>query len=195
MSKHYSSKIADAVRHFLEKNDWKFEFQEEHGLFRFGLNLKGKIRNVQFIVDIYESEFNVYGMIPISGDPNDDYMMMQLSQFLHLANYDLRNGNFEIDYLDGEIRFRTYVDCEGLEAPTPEMVRNSIYCMAAVFGRYSEGIVKIIFADMDAQTAIAICENPGGYASDDEDETTGLTAEDEDIADLLRMMEEMRQDD
>ena len=219
MSKNYSPKIAEAVHNFLTKDDWNFEFQEEKGIFRFGLNLKGKIRNVQYIVDVHETDFNVYGLVPISAEHRDKYMMQQLAEFLHRANYGLRNGNFELDFRDGEIRYKTYIECEGLDAPTFEMVRSGIYCTAAMFERYGEGIVKIIFADMDAETAIAICEKPGRPVAIDDDDAIEIIDEednipdeapakedtvipdfdaldyDDDIADLLRMMREMQEDD
>ena len=218
MNKHYSKEIAEVVHNFLTKDDWNFEFQEEKGIFRFGLNLKGKIRNVQYIVDIHETDFNVYGLVPISAEHRDDNMMQQLAEFLHRANYGLRNGNFELDFRDGEIRYKTYIECEGLDAPTFEMVRSGIYCTAAMFERYGEGIVKIIFADMDAETAIAICEksdrrNPFGEEDileivDDEVDIPDEAPDEEDsvfpdadaldvddIADLLRMMREMLGED
>lgn len=218
MNKHYSSEIAEAVYHFLAKDDWKFEFQEEKGIFRFGLNLKGKIRNVQYIVDVHETDFNVYGLIPISAEYRDKHMMQQLAEFLHRVNYGLRNGNFELDFRDGEIRYKTYIECEGQNAPTFEMVRSGIYCTAAMFERYGEGIAKIIFADMDAETAISMCEKPNRRnpldeedmpeVMDDEhdipddtpaDDGLGIpnfeTFDDDEIADLLQMMQEVREDD
>lgn len=84
-------------------------------------------------------------------------MMAVMAEFICRANYGLKNGNFELDMRDGEIRYKSFVDCEGL-TPTTEMVRNSIHCPAAMFDRYGDGIVDIIFGNSTAKEAVAKCE-------------------------------------
>lgn len=39
----YSMNIANAVTEFLNEDDWHFSFDENRGIFRFGLGLKGKL--------------------------------------------------------------------------------------------------------------------------------------------------------
>lgn len=39
-------------------------------------------------------------------------------------------------------------------------MKNSIYCTAAMFEQYGDGITSIVFADYSAQEAIAMCEKP-----------------------------------
>ena len=84
-------------------------------------------------------------------------MMSSMAEFVCRANYGLVNGNFELDMRDGEIRFKCFVDCEGI-TPTSEMVRNSIHCPAAMFKRYGAGIVDIIFGKSSALGAVEKCE-------------------------------------
>ena len=80
-----------------------------------------------------------------------------MADFICRANYGLLNGNFELDIRDGEIRYKTYVDCEG-NNPSIEIVRNSIYCPAAMMERYSAGIADIIFGNATAEEAVIKCE-------------------------------------
>lgn len=153
----YSKSIADAINSFLTEDDWHFSFDDQCGLFKFGLNLKGRIKNVRYIVDIKDDEYVVYAISPIGADEDDEKMMAIMAEFICRANYGLKNGNFELDMRDGEIRYKSFVDCEGL-TPTTEMVRNSIHCPAAMFDRYGDGIVDIIFGNSTAKEAVAKCE-------------------------------------
>ena len=153
----YSKSIADAINSFLTKDDWHFSFDDQRGLFKFGLNLKGRIKNVRYIVDVKDDEYVVYAISPIGADEDDEKKMAIMAEFICRANYGLKNGNFELDMRDGEIRYKSFVDCEGL-TPTTEMVRNSIHCPAAMFDRYGDGIVDIIFGNSTAKEAVAKCE-------------------------------------
>lgn len=153
----YSKSIADAINSFLTEDDWHFSFDDQRGLFKFGLNLKGRIKNVRYIVDVKDDEYVVYAISPIGADEDDEKKMAIMAEFFCRANYGLKNGNFELDMRDGEIRYKSFVDCEGL-TPTTEMVRNSIHCPAAMFDRYGDGIVDIIFGNSTAKEAVAKCE-------------------------------------
>ena len=153
----YSKNIADAINSFLTEDDWHFSFDDQCCLFQFSLNLKGRIKKVSYIVDVKDDEYVVYAISPIGADEKDEKMMAVMAEFICRANYGLKNGNFELDMRDGEIRYKSFVDCEGL-TPTTEMVRNSIHCPAAMFDRYGDGIVDIIFGNSTAKEAVAKCE-------------------------------------
>lgn len=153
----YSKSIANVINNFLTEDDWHFSFDDQRGLFRFGLNLKGRIKKVSYIIDVKDDEYVVYAISPLGADDDDEKMMATMADFLCRANYGLKNGNFELDMRDGEIRYKSFVDCEGI-TPTTEMVRNSIHCPAAMFDRYGAGIVDIIFGNATAKEAIAKCE-------------------------------------
>lgn len=153
----YSKSIANVINSFLTEDDWLFSFDDKHGLFRFGLNLKGRIKKVSYIIDVKDDEYVVYAISPLGADDDNEKVMATMADFLCRANYGLKNGNFELDMRDGEIRYKCFVDCEGI-TPTSEMVRNSIHCPAAMFDRYGAGIVDIIFGNATAKEAIAKCE-------------------------------------
>lgn len=153
----YSKEIADAIRNFLDEDDWKYSFDEQLGMFRFGLNLGGKLKNVNYIIDVKEDEYVSYAISPVGVDQNDRERMAVMTEFICRANYGLKNGNFELDVRDGELRYKSYVDCDGI-IPTEDMIRHSITCPGTMFKRYSEGIVGIIFNDESAEGAINRCE-------------------------------------
>lgn len=177
MKKNYSETIANVIKTYLKEDDWHFSFDGETGLFKFGLSLSSKIKKINYIVDVKEDEYIVYAIAPIGADEEDKKMMATMAEFVCRANYGLKNGNFELDMRDGEVRFKCFVDCEGI-IPSKDMVQNSIHCPAAMFKRYGSGIVDIIFGNVTAKEAVEKCEK----ATEDEVRSllTELAGEDSD---------------
>ena len=155
--KDYSVTIENAIRSFLNEENWKFAFDEEEGLFGFGLSLSSKIRKINYIIDVSENRYIVYAVAPIGADKDDKKRMAAMAEFVCRVNCGLKNGNFEFDMNDGEVRFKCFVDCEGI-TPSKEMVQNSILCPAAMFKRYGSGIVDVIFGNVNPKEAVEKCE-------------------------------------
>ena len=181
----YSNELANLVKKFLVDDDWHFSFDENIGVFDFGLRVKSKIQKINYIVDVHEDEIVVYGMCPIGADHTDSNMMAQMAEFLCRANYGLKNGCFELDFRDGEIRYKSFIDCEDV-MPSTEVIKNSIHCIAVMFKRYAPGIADIIFANCTAKEAI-------GKPPEDElrsiiSEAVGEDIEDTDIASMLERL-------
>lgn len=153
----YSMNIANAVTEFLNEDDRHFSFDESRGIFRFVLRLKGKLKNINYIVDIKDDEYLVYAISPPGADKDDAKMMVNMAEFICRANYGLKMGNFEFDFNDGEVRFKVHVLCNGI-TPTAEMIKRSISCPATIFNRYGSGIVDIIFNDISGKAAVEKCE-------------------------------------
>ena len=155
----YSEDIAGEIRGFLLDDDWNFDFDEEKGVFRFGVNIDGKMKHVNYFVPVRDDSYTVYAVSPVSGDSDDPQVMNALAEFACRANYGLRNGNFEVDMRDGEVRYKVFVDCDGGQIPSREIVRGSIIIPAMMFERYSPGILDVIFKGVSAAEAISHCED------------------------------------
>ena len=83
--------------------------------------------------------------------------MARLAEYLTRVNYRLRNGNFEMDYRDGELAFKCYVDCHG-GVPVQEAIDDSIFCPPAMFHQYGNGILQVMFSGIDPTQALEDCE-------------------------------------
>lgn len=153
----YSDAIADAVKQILTEDGQGFDFNEEFGVFSFEIRVSGKLQSFKYIIDINEDDIGVYGRCPIAADSGNKKMMAQMAEFFCRANRGLRNGTFELDYEDGDIRLRSFIDCEG-SLPSPDALKNCLRCTAALYRYYGSGIAAIIFAGNSATEAIALCE-------------------------------------
>ena len=156
--------IVDAIRDWLDGDDWHYEYNAEKHLIKMGINLKSKIKSGRIFVDIKQDCYAVYLYAPISGDKNN---MGELIKYITMANYGLLNGNFEVDTDDGEIRYKTYVNCDGLKSLPEQIIKDSIYVGCSMMERYGDGIAALSMGFSDAETEIAKAESPTGADSDD----------------------------
>ena len=67
-----------------------------------------------------------------------------VAEYLTRANYGLRIGNFELDYRDGEVRYKTSLDFEGAEL-LPPLIRNTVYPSVNTMDRYMPGLMSVIY--------------------------------------------------
>ncbi len=156
--------IVDAIRDWLDGDDWHYEYIAEHHLIRMGVGLKSKLKNGRIFIDVKEDCYLVYVVSPIGGDKDD---LGELMKYLTMANYLLKNGNFEMDVRDGEVRYKTFVNCEGLTELPKEIIRESVLAGCYMIDRYGNGIAAIAMGFSDAETEIKKAE--GG----DEEESGG----------------------
>ena len=185
-----STEIAKAIQNFLRSDDWKFSFDEKKEIFKFGLSSRSKIKRLHYHIIVRDDGYTVYASSPVGADRDDKDMMRNMGEFICRANYGLRNGNFEIDFNDGEIRYKTFVDCDGGAIPTSEVIRDSIYLPASMFKKYGDGILDIIYQNISAKKAVAKCEG-----REDEDDIQVLLdelvdGEDEETKSLIERLAE-----
>ena len=71
-----------------------------------------------------------------------DARRLEAAEYLHRINYGLLLGNFEMDYDEGEVRFRTSLMAEG--SLTQEVLDRYIQMPAAMLDRYAPGLAAIV---------------------------------------------------
>jgi hypothetical protein len=156
--------IVDSVRDWLDGDDWHYEYNAEKHLIKAGVNLKSKIKSGRIYIDIKDDCYLVYLYAPISGDKDN---LGELAKYLTMANYGLYNGNFELDVRDGEIRYKTFVNCDGIDSLSPEVIKDSIYVGWVMMDRYGDGIAALALGFSDADTEIKKAEHTDDECSDD----------------------------
>jgi hypothetical protein len=76
-----------------------------------------------------------------------------VAEYITRANYGLPIGNFEMDYADGEVRYRCSLDFEGVTM-TPNLVKNVAYPAVYTMDYYLPGLMKVVFGDKSPVEAI-----------------------------------------
>lgn len=157
--------IVDALRDWLDDDDWHYEYDAERKVLKMGVTLKCKLRSVRLFIPVREDKSYIVNTVsPLNGDKDN---LTELMKYLTMANYGLANGDFELDVRDGEIRYKTYVNCDGLKSLPEQIIKDSIYVGCSMMERYGDGIAALAMGFSDAETEIAKAESPTGADSDD----------------------------
>ena len=150
-----TEEIIDAVRDYLDADDWHYEYDAERNVIRAGVELKCKLKNARMIIRFRKTDYNVYMISPVSADAEN---LGEVLRFAAMANYGLASGNFEVDVEDGEIRYKSYVDCDGLETLPKELFDDGISACWAMMERYGNGFAALAMGFSDADTEIKKAE-------------------------------------
>ena len=154
----YSQNIAKAVKGFLLKHieggAKMFTFDKKEGVFRATLNGEGEARLLGCVIVIADDHFRTYVVSPIGVDAKEPAKLAAMAEFICRANYGVFNGNFEMDYSDGEIRYKSYVDCPGGMVPSEEQIGNSILVGINMQAIYLPGIKDVLFSGTSPRDAL-----------------------------------------
>ena len=159
------AQLFEAVVDYLTEDDWKFNVVKNDTALM--LSFRGEAGSWQCFATVDEEKqwFTFYSILP-SNVPEEK--RVEIAEFITRANYGLVIGNFEMDYGDGEVRYKTSVDVEGGEL-TPKMIENLMRANLMTMDRYFAGVMGVLYGDRDPAEAIAEMEELGPEHDDDED--------------------------
>lgn len=162
---------------FMEEEDWKYEILEGETVLRF--NFKGRSGRLLCYADVEESKgwLIFYSYLPVNA-PADK--MVAMAEFVTCANRGMRIGNFELDFEDGEIRYKTSIDIEGGELAS-KMIHNLLQANLSTMDRYFSGIMEIIYTEKSPKELIQKIEGSeenlfSGVGEEEEEETEDFGA-------------------
>jgi hypothetical protein len=157
--------LFEAVVDYLTEDDWKFNVVKDDTALM--LSFRGEAGSWQCFATVDEEKqwFTFYSILP-SNVPEEK--RVEIAEFVTRANYGLVIGNFEMDYADGEVRYKTSVDVEGGEL-SPKMIENLMRANLMTMDRYFAGVMGVLYGDRDPAEAIAEMEELGAGADEDED--------------------------
>ena len=148
--------LFDAIEDFFKKDEWPAV--PIQGQTAISVYFRGK--NGQWTcyakADEEKEIVTFYSYCPVKV-PEDKRPIM--ADFLTRANYGLYIGNFEMDYNDGEVRFKTSIDVEG-DRLSFELMKRLAYNNVGVMDRYLPGIMQVTYGGASPQEAIAKVESP-----------------------------------
>ncbi len=135
---------------FLERDGWHPQALEGCTVYRSFFAGKNSDFHcfAQIVVNLEQFLFYVVAPVHVPEE-----LRSSVAEFITRANFGLRIGNFEIDYSDGEVRYKTALDFEG-ETLTPAWIRNTIYPAVTTMDRYFPGLMKVIYGGRTPYEAI-----------------------------------------
>lgn len=146
--------IFDTMVQFFTEDDWTFHQLEGKPIL--SMAFKGDNGSWMCYAQAKEEQQQfVFYSIMESNVPAD--RRQAVAEFLTRANYGLTLGNFEMDFADGEVRYKTGVDVEGGQL-TKQMVKTLVYVNVLMMDKYLPGIMSVIYAGMPPADAVARIE-------------------------------------
>jgi hypothetical protein len=154
----------DQLVNFFTNDDWSFTrlqgqpilytaIQGEHGAW----NCYAHIREEQ-------AQFAFYSICPIA-TPDDK--RLAIAEFLTRANSGMILGNFELDFEDGEIRYKTSIDVTD-DYLSQALIKQLVYANVSMMDAYLPGIQAVIAGDASPVEAIRKLESPDAVQSSNE---------------------------
>lgn len=152
----------ELLSNYLDEDEW-FPRRIE-GKYAYSMSYTGKNGDLRCyaIVRVDLEEFLFYAVAPVKVP---EEVRPAVAEYLTRANYGLRIGNFEMDYSDGEVRYKSSIDFEG-QALTADLIRNAIYPAVHTMDRYLTGLLRVSFG---GATPLEAIEEVEGGRSFDED--------------------------
>ena len=139
---------------FFEADGWPYEALVDQPVLR--LPFRGAAGNWLCFAQAREDQqqfvfYSVYPVLVPSGRRN------AMAELLTRANYGLVVGNFELDFEDGEVRYKTSVDVEGTALSRP-LVQACVYANVLMMDQYMPAIVALLAEGLEPAEALTRVE-------------------------------------
>ena len=144
--------VTESIRDYFDSQNWKYRYDEDKGLFRMFMHIRVDDVDACEVRTIVRDErrFTTFVTFPFRVPEKKRAIA---ASFISRANYKLLLGCFEMDYRDGEIRFRMCVDCEDC-MPSQTVVKNSILIPMAMYRNYGDALLTVLFGIKTAEEAL-----------------------------------------
>jgi hypothetical protein len=152
----WSEGIMAVIQQSCEEDGIKYRQMDERAI---QMGFQGRTFTYQMLALAREEQRQAvfYSVIPLKVQPE---LRPVVAEYLCRANYGLLLGNFEFDYANGEVRYKTSVDVEGGEL-TSRMVKKQIAVNLSTVDKYAKGLMDILYRGLTPAEAIAEIEGVG----------------------------------
>jgi hypothetical protein len=143
--------LFDYAQDYLESVGWDYLTTELRDLIRFPLTVEGGKLDCFLRINEAQQMLIFFALYPIAVP---EKRRLAVAELICRANYGLNLGNFEMDFADGELRFRTTHNTDG-GCINAEVVRHLIYGNLHTMEKYLPAILAVAFAGHAPTIAIA----------------------------------------
>ena len=126
------TKHLNAIREYCDSQNWNYSLDEEKNY----LTMRMSLRSVDW--------FTIYTVFPVKAPEGK---RDAVAAFLTRANYGLILGNFELDFDDGEIRFKVTAICGEDNILPPDVMERTFDMGFCMFDRYGEGLLSVLYGN------------------------------------------------
>lgn len=143
--------IIAAVRDHLDHFDVKYRYDEEEEIIESGMSLNSRMGHVRLYYSFHDDGYTAYA---VCGMKAAEDTRMEVMKYITMANYGLRNGNFEMDLSDGEIRYKVHTNLDDLDTISDTIIADSIMIPCRMFDRYGDELIAVMMGFRTAEEGI-----------------------------------------
>lgn len=136
---------------YLDSQEWNYTVHEDKNYVSMRMNMKTVDSCACIMSIIDETTLLCYSVFPIKVP---EERRVAVAEFLCRANYGLYHGNFEIDFRDGEVRYKTTGMTTEEDPIDEECIGRLINLGFAMTDRYAPGILSVLYANDSPASAI-----------------------------------------
>ncbi len=142
------------IRDYLDEKEWKYRYIPQKELYFGNVGLKGCICTVEFLICMSDTHVTIYYKLPVSAKT----CIRPMAEFITRANYGLHLGCFELDFRDGEIRYKMSISNTALEANPDKEMRLLLSIPCGTIDTYASGIIGVLSGYEEPEAAVKRCE-------------------------------------
>ncbi|MGF1488260.1 MAG: YbjN domain-containing protein, partial [Prochloraceae cyanobacterium] len=148
--------LLNTAANYFQNLEWQFIKSFENSTIQFVFSGENGRWNCLLKTRENQAQLIFYSIFPI---PVPESKRIAIAEFITRANYNIIIGNFELDFDNGEIRYKTSIDVEG-DRLSNSNLESIIYPNLGTIDRYLPGIKAIIerFDNISVKQAIEIVE-------------------------------------
>ncbi|MBN1202341.1 MAG: YbjN domain-containing protein [Anaerolineae bacterium] len=146
--------IFQALSQFFTEDEWNPSEMENRPILAMSINGKNGAWRCYAQAREEQQQFVFYSVNQTNTPENK---RSAVAEFITRANYGMIMGNFELDFRDGEVRYKTSIDVEGDEI-SQALIRNMVYANVTLFDRYLPGLMTVIYGGATPEEAIQSVE-------------------------------------
>jgi hypothetical protein len=147
--------LFEMVIRFFTDDEWHFDIVEGQTILTAGF--RGENGSWRCFAQVKEDDewFVFYSTLDSNVPEN---RRPAVAEYLTRANYGLVLGNFEMDFRDGETRYKTSISVEGDRLSTA-LIQSLVYINVLMMDRYLPGLMRVAYGDKDPAEEIAAIES------------------------------------
>ncbi|MBW4507264.1 MAG: YbjN domain-containing protein [Scytonematopsis contorta HA4267-MV1] len=147
--------IFEEVIKFFKQEQLSFEQMRGVPIIKMSFQGHNGIWNCYASIRENQEQFIFYSICPVKAPENK---LVAVAEFLIRANYGMAIGNFELNFDDGEICFKTSIDVEG-DRLSYALIKKIFYTNVSMMDEYLPGFLSVIDDNVFPKDAITKIEN------------------------------------
>jgi hypothetical protein len=148
---------------FINKSNWHYSKPfEDKTIIQLGF--EGRNGKFQCICDVKEDS-NKFLCYTIGNNKVPVEKLLSVCEYITRVNSTTMLGNFELNFEQGEIRYKTSIDYEGI-TPTATLIEHLLLANITTYDNFLPGIMKVIFSDIQPKQAFEETISKNAYQNE-----------------------------